>query len=215
MALLSCRDCGASISDVAVACPYCGRPRSANAPPPIQLRRRVRVDDMQPMGIALAMLFAVIVGAWIATPTERRKATQPTSASAVASTPMADLVASNRRYADSLLKGLSVAQIRALPDSLLNFVANYGTIKRKTLAKEQADRAGPSETSYQTLIANVWPGKRLYLKTDHAYIGVIQDVEDDHLFPDGSQRDGVMVEFPDGSSDWIPRGTLQQIYVTK
>jgi hypothetical protein len=53
------------------------------------------------------------------------------------------------------------------------------------------------------------------LRTDHSYIGVIEDVESDHSFPDGSTRDGVLVRFPDATYDWIPRKTLQQIYVTK
>lgn len=68
---------------------------------------------------------------------------------------------------------------------------------------------------YQTLVANVWIGKKLYLRTDLTFIGTIIDIAPRHRFPDGTTRPGVLVRFRDGSADWIPRQTLQRIYVTK
>jgi hypothetical protein len=76
-------------------------------------------------------------------------------------------------------------------------------------------RASRQNDDYQSLIANVWVGNKLYLKSDHAYIGVIRDIESDHIFPDGTQRDGILVQFASGDIDWVPRKTAQLIYLTK
>jgi hypothetical protein len=68
---------------------------------------------------------------------------------------------------------------------------------------------------YQSLVANVWVGKPLYLKPDLTYIGEILDVADDHRFDDGTTRQAILVRFAAGSTDWVPRNTAQRIYVTK
>jgi hypothetical protein len=85
-----------------------------------------------------------------------------------------------------------------------------------------ASYSGPSSTKfddvppgYESLIANVWEGNPLYLRTDLSYIGTIVGMERNHVFLDGSEREGVLVQFRNGSVDWIPRKTLQRIYVTK
>jgi hypothetical protein len=70
-------------------------------------------------------------------------------------------------------------------------------------------------SGYKTLFANVWVDQPLYLRTDKTFIGTVAAVEDDHRFADGTVRDAVLVRFTDGSRDWIPRRTLQQIYVTR
>jgi hypothetical protein len=72
-----------------------------------------------------------------------------------------------------------------------------------------------SDAGYQSLVANIWPGKKLYLRLDKTFIGTVVNTEDDHTFDDGSQRDGVLVRYPDGSVDWLPRETVKRIYVTR
>jgi hypothetical protein len=68
---------------------------------------------------------------------------------------------------------------------------------------------------YETLIANVYPGRRLFLGSDCSEIGVIVGVEEHHRFPDGTDREAVLISFNDGSADWIPRKTAQLLYVTQ
>jgi hypothetical protein len=63
---------------------------------------------------------------------------------------------------------------------------------------------------------NVWPGKSLYLKTDHTLIGQVVNAESGHTFPDGTVRDGVLIRFSiDQSQDWIPRETVHRLYLTR
>ncbi|MGI8548768.1 MAG: hypothetical protein ACR2M1_15805, partial [Gemmatimonadaceae bacterium] len=67
----------------------------------------------------------------------------------------------------------------------------------------------------QSLIANVQIGYRLFLRTDHSYVGRIVNVESDRAFEDGTTRDAIIIRAPDGSVFPIPRKTAQQIYVTR
>ncbi len=67
----------------------------------------------------------------------------------------------------------------------------------------------------EQLVANVWPGKKLYLASDCSLIGTIVDVEDDYKFPDGTERNAILISFKDGSTDWIPRETAQRLYLTR
>jgi hypothetical protein len=74
---------------------------------------------------------------------------------------------------------------------------------------------GKPEGGFETLIANVVPGKPLFLGSDCSEVGVIADIESDHRFPDGTNRDAVLISFKDGSADWVPRKTAQMLYVTR
>jgi len=73
---------------------------------------------------------------------------------------------------------------------------------------------GP-DAGYQSLIANIWVGTKLYLRIDKSFIGTVVTVEDDHTFPDGTRRAGVLVRYKDGSTDWLPRKMVTRIYVTR
>jgi hypothetical protein len=86
---------------------------------------------------------------------------------------------------------------------------------RHDLPTATVNSAPPSVGDYQSLIANVWVGKKLYLRTDKTYIGTIADIESDHRFETGAVADAVLVDFDNGARFWVPRKTLQQIYVTK
>jgi hypothetical protein len=68
---------------------------------------------------------------------------------------------------------------------------------------------------FKTTFANLYEGTELYLVSDETYIGTVVGFEDDHQFPDGTEHNGVLIRFADGSSDWVPRKTVQRIYVTK
>jgi hypothetical protein len=70
-------------------------------------------------------------------------------------------------------------------------------------------------SNYQSLVANVWVGKELFLASDCTPIGKIADVQGDFHFPDGTVRDAILVSFADGSADWIPRKTAQLLYLTR
>lgn len=78
-----------------------------------------------------------------------------------------------------------------------------------------ASEGGTPASGYQTLVANVIPGKELFLKSDCTPIGVIVDIASDYAFPDGTERDAVLISFRDGSADWIPRKAAQLLYVTR
>jgi hypothetical protein len=71
-----------------------------------------------------------------------------------------------------------------------------------------------STEGYQSLVANIWPGKKLYLRTDKSFIGTVVDAGE-HTFEDGTRRKGVLIRFKDGTDDWLPRETVKQIYVTR
>jgi hypothetical protein len=63
---------------------------------------------------------------------------------------------------------------------------------------------------------NIWPGKKLYLKTDKSLIGEVVNAETDHRFPDGTMREGVQIRFAaDHSVRCVPRETVHRIYVTR
>ncbi len=78
-----------------------------------------------------------------------------------------------------------------------------------------ASADGLPAPGYQTLVANVSPGKELFLASDCSRIGTIADVQSDYRFPDGTLRDAVLISFADGSADWIPRKTVQLLYITR
>src|SRR4030065_2455374 len=61
------------------------------------------------------------------------------------------------------------------------------------------------QSEYKSLIANIWIGTALYLATDKTFIGTVIDINDDHIFPDGTNRRAIRVKFWDGSNSWIPR----------
>ena len=56
-------------------------------------------------------------------------------------------------------------------------------------------------------------GTKVYLSSDNKYIGEVVDIESNHTFPDGSNREGVKISTSQGSI-WIPRETAKNIYVT-
>jgi len=72
-----------------------------------------------------------------------------------------------------------------------------------------------SQDGFQQTRGNIWEGRGLYLKSDLTFIGTIRGVADDHVFDDGTVRDGVLVGFPDGSAMWIPRETVHLLYLTR
>jgi hypothetical protein len=42
----------------------------------------------------------------------------------------------------------------------------------------------------------------------------VADIESNHLFPDGSKREGVKIAFAEGAIFWIPREAVLNAYVT-
>lgn len=73
---------------------------------------------------------------------------------------------------------------------------------------------GQSGGGYQSTVANLWVGRRLFLKSDHGFVGTIIDISGRATFENGTRGEGVRVRFPDGSDMWIPRRTVHLIYVT-
>lgn len=67
---------------------------------------------------------------------------------------------------------------------------------------------------FEPLLGNIWIGTKLYLKTSYKYIGNVIDIESDHLFSDGSKRDGVKIAFSEGTTFWMPRETVINLYMT-
>ncbi len=66
----------------------------------------------------------------------------------------------------------------------------------------------------QQLVANVHPGYALFLKSDCSEIGTIVDIAEDYRFPDGTERDAILISFKDGTTDWVPRQAAQLLYLT-
>ena len=87
------------------------------------------------------------------------------------------------------------------------------TVTQSGSTKTSSQSGGCS--GYQSLVANVWIGKELFLASDCSPIGTIADVQEDYHFPDGSIRDAILVSFNDGSADWIPRKAAQLLYKTR
>ena len=58
-------------------------------------------------------------------------------------------------------------------------------------------------------------GMKLYLTTDHRYIGEVAVYRPSHLFADGKSREAVKVKLADGKSTWLPADTARRIYVTQ
>ena len=80
---------------------------------------------------------------------------------------------------------------------------------------QEAPVIAPSGPQWQQLVANLWVGTELYLTTDKSFIGTVTGFANSHVFEDGSTRKAVQIRFKDGSIDWLPRETVQRIYVTK
>ncbi len=88
----------------------------------------------------------------------------------------------------------------------------------KELNLNSAPVLNPARTNgrwilYSPLLGNIWVGTELYLKSDYKYIGKVVDIESGHLFPDGSKRDGVKIDFAEGGLFWMPRETVINIYL--
>lgn len=64
------------------------------------------------------------------------------------------------------------------------------------------------------LTGKVSIGAKVYLGT-HDYIGQIVQIDNGHTFPDGSIRNGLRIQSPDGGDFWIPRNTAEQMYITR
>ena len=58
-------------------------------------------------------------------------------------------------------------------------------------------------------------GMKLYLTTDHRFIGEVALYRPSHLFADGKSREAVKVKLADGKSTWLPADTVRRIYVTQ
>jgi hypothetical protein len=65
MALLRCEDCGREVSDVAVACPNCGRPIAAQIGPPraIQTRATNTIAGLKTIGGLMAVAGVIVFAA--------------------------------------------------------------------------------------------------------------------------------------------------------
>jgi hypothetical protein len=80
------------------------------------------------------------------------KAADDSSRTSAIPAPFLDPVDHNKRKADSLLATLTPAQVRELPDSLLNFLGNYGhldkidSLHRIAIAEEQTRRYPSART---------------------------------------------------------------------
>ena len=56
----------------------------------------------------------------------------------------------------------------------------------------------------------------VHLKADHAFIGTVVAFVERHQFDDGSVRDAVLIKLAaDQSTEWVPRTTVHQLYVTR
>ena len=58
-------------------------------------------------------------------------------------------------------------------------------------------------------------GMKLYLTTDHRFIGEVTVYRPSHLFADGKSREAVKVKLADGKSTWLPADIARRIYVTQ
>jgi hypothetical protein len=237
MVLITCSDCGRGVSSLAPTCPHCGRPANAestDSQPRERFSQAPRKRSSPRRIVTFVVCALIIVEIALMSGTKTKTASTETEAWTPAkakpdSVPYLDAL--NHHIADSILASLRASDLRSLSDARLEYLSLYGTSNVGTVRREQANRKERADgrakvplktapgtddpSSYQSLLANVWPGKPLYSVTDHAYIGNIVDVEDDHLFDDGTTRDGVLVQFANGTSGWVPRKTLQQIYVTR
>jgi hypothetical protein len=63
--------------------------------------------------------------------------------------------------------------------------------------------------------ANINPSWRLYTVAEHRLVGHVKTVEKDHVFPDNTTRDAVLVVFTDKTEQWIPLDAVKKLYVTR
>ena len=187
MTLLSCPDCGGTVSDKAASCPHCGHPVSA-AMVPLTAPSTASSGDAQ-------------ASSPIAAPPATRPRAQIVSPGVAATIIISAVVlfvvlAQSAEIADTET-ALERARAPARSDS----------------SRASASLTGPS--GFQSTVANIVPGKALYLRSDHALVGTVADVESRHAFPDGTARSAVLIHFVDGTADWVPRETVHLLYVTR
>ena len=156
--------------------------------------------------------------------TARANAPPPlTAAQATARLETAERLFRRNAPLDSVAALLNVAAVDATPAIIDRREAIHTNVQRRRqsqlLAEMRAAASGAgyqsSDAGYQSLVANSWPGKKLYLRTDKTFIGTIVNAQEDHFFEDGTRRDAVLIRFKDGTDDWLPRETVKRIYVTR
>lgn len=63
--------------------------------------------------------------------------------------------------------------------------------------------------------SNINPGWQLYTVEGRKPVGLVKKIESNHLFPDGTTQDGVLILFTDATENWVPSGDVKKLYVTK
>ncbi len=233
MALGPCRECNRQVSSEARTCPHCGVSKPVRQASPLALG----------CGGLLALLVLGQLGQLFTSGTKPAANPVPPTPTGYgwpvesdsAKAAEAKRWAAKQARADSLLKALSTAGLRRMPESTLALIhegatlhgPKYAAVQRELDRRHKVTRApaparsvcayedGRAGPGYQGLVANTWEGQELYLKSDCAYIGQIVGIESDHTFPDGTVRDGVLIHFGSGDVDWVPRKAAQLLYVAK
>lgn len=120
----------------------------------------------------------------------------------------------------SLMQGLSLDSATNRRDLPFRSLTDHPLLQPSTSdprPRTRSDVTSPrsSCSTYQSLVANVWPGKELFLASDCNPIGRVVEIQNDYAFPDGTRRDAILISFKDGSADWVPRKTAQLLYLTR
>lgn len=72
---------------------------------------------------------------------------------------------------------------------------------------------------WRSLEGNVNIGIPVYLNSSfsrsHDYVGVVVQIQEVHIFPDGTSRKAVYIKNQDGNGVWIPYSTAEVMYDTK
>ncbi len=119
----------------------------------------------------------------------------------------------------TVTKRSSPAAIAALVSLVLAFVgyglSTSGATPSPATPPALVAASAAADDGWRSLVANIYEGTELYLKSDDALIGTVIEIRDEATFEDGTKGKGVRIRFKDGSRMWIPRATAQMLYKTK
>lgn len=96
---------------------------------------------------------------------------------------------------------------------LIGFFASPGT--PSSSSRPTPAPAAKGTDAFLPAAGNITPGVQFYIKDTLQPVAICKRVESGHRFPDGTTRDGVLLYFPDGVEQWIPRDAVKLLYVVR
>jgi hypothetical protein len=84
-----------------------------------------------------------------------------------------------------------------------------------SLRDKPAAQPGMPQSEFASVVGHINVGTEVYISDTQKHVGTIKSVSEAHAFSDGTKRQGVQIQFEDGSDAWMPRDAVKKLYLVK